>query len=184
MTKQARRQADVVYTSLGIRVDRHEASVETAVHLDARGERPVFDRPTDPVYASKSNVDIYGICTSPQERNGEQFRLTFIGEIATEPPLQLKDIQARNERFVPVYKQYRGATYPVYVAPKGVAMLDHMREPKGWSAYVFAVPQLLSDMLVLLGGPRQLYLSIHEKKAERQRWIQSVSLQTTDPAIE
>jgi hypothetical protein len=44
--------------------------------------------------------------------------------------------------------------------------------------------QLTTGMLILLGHDRQLYLHVHEMKAERQRWIRSIALQTTDPATE
>jgi hypothetical protein len=39
-------------------------------------------------------------------------------------------------------------------------------------------PNLTTHMLVLLGQSGQLYLSIHEMKADRRRWIRSQSLQS------
>ena len=43
---------------------------------------------------------------------------------------------------------------------------------------------MISDMLILLGQKRRLYLSIHERKAKRARWVYGIALQTTDPAEE
>jgi hypothetical protein len=39
-------------------------------------------------------------------------------------------------------------------------------------------------MLTLLGTGRQLYISLQERKQGRDRWVRSLSLQTTDPAEE
>jgi len=42
----------------------------------------------------------------------------------------------------------------------------------------------VNDALVLLGQQATLFIALHERKAERTRWIQRISLQTTDPAEE
>jgi hypothetical protein len=39
-------------------------------------------------------------------------------------------------------------------------------------------------MLVLLNRSTPLYVALHERKEARDRWVQSLSLQTADPSAE
>jgi hypothetical protein len=40
---------------------------------------------------------------------------------------------------------------------------------------------MITQMLVLLGNVRPLYLHVHERKFDRTRWIDGLNLRTTDP---
>ena len=53
-----------------------------------------------------------------------------------------------------------------------------------WTAWVRVLPRLASDMLVLLTSGKELYLALTETTDERTRWVQRLSLQTTDPTEE
>lgn len=184
MPRKSRPKDREIFTLLSVKVERRDARVETSIHSDLRSQRPVFDRPTDPVYEVRTMIEVSGVVVNPDTRQGERFDLTILGEISTEPPLVLKDMQATDDDRRPMFKAYRGVQYPLYVAPRGLALLQRLRGQPGWSAWIFAAPRLLSDMLTLLSSPRQLYLSVHEKKTGRERWVQSLSLQTSDPANE
>jgi len=93
-----------------------------------------------------------------------------------QPPrtkLTLKDVC--DEFHVPVYRPYRGQQIPVYKDVRGLAAIDN-RTPvhdRVWQSWIPDDPRVA-----------HLLLSIHEMKSERQRWIRSISLQTTDPANE
>jgi hypothetical protein len=52
------------------------------------------------------------------------------------------------------------------------------------TAWVFLDPRLVTDMLMILVSGRATYLSLHEKRADRRRWLTDVSLQTADPSAE
>jgi hypothetical protein len=49
---------------------------------------------------------------------------------------------------------------------------------------VFIEPRLVTDMLMILTSGRKTFLLLYEKKANRERWLTGISLQTTDPAVE
>lgn len=178
------KKLEAEHTMLGIKVDRYDARVEAALHMDARGEHPYYNRPNDLVFPTHTTLDIYGNIAYPDERVGELFRLTVIGETSSDPPLILKNVQVRDEHNIPQYRTIRGTTYPVYDSPQGLTALERMREARGWRAWIFSAPHFVTELLVLLPSNSQLYLSVQEKKADRKRWVQSVSLQTTDPASE
>jgi hypothetical protein len=72
----------------------------------------------------------------------------------------------------------------VYDIPHGLAVIERRRSDGAWTASVPVEPKLVTHMLILLGHGSQTYLSIHERRLERRRWIRSISLQTTDPAKE
>lgn len=84
-------------------------------------------------------------------------------------------MQARDKYNAPQYRTYRGKQVPVYVPPKGMGMIDKVRGELRWTG---------SDLLILLGQGRPLFIGIDERKHERTRWLHSVSLQMTDPAQE
>lgn len=85
---------------------------------------------------------------------------------------------------LPKYRAYRGKQIPVYAPPKGMGTLEKERGQPRWHGAVWAQPRYVNDLLVLLDHNQQLYLSIHERKIERKRWIQSITVQTSDPAEE
>ena len=62
--------------------------------------------------------------------------------------------------------------------------LDKARGQSHWTGTIWAQPRFMADLLVLLGRDRPLFMAVVEKKIERHRWIQRVTIQTTDPAEE
>ena len=93
-------------------------------------------------------------------------------------------MQLVDEYRAPRYREYRGKRVPIYAPPKGIATLDKIHGEPRWHSAIFVSPRFITDLLILLGHTRNLFVAIHERKLERQRWIQSVGLQTTDPAEE
>jgi hypothetical protein len=53
-----------------------------------------------------------------------------------------------------------------------------------WTAWINVLPRLVSDMLAILNTSRPTWISLHETKYGRVRWIRDISIQTTDPAEE
>jgi len=72
----------------------------------------------------------------------------------------------------------------VFKDPNGFALLEKIRGEATWTTWLNLAPRLVTDMLVLLGQQRPIYLAIQERKIKRTRWVQSITLQTTDPAEE
>ena len=98
--------------------------------------------------------------------------------------MTLDDAQVRDEHGVRQYRTYRGKSVPVYKAPRGFGLLQKDRGEKRWRAWVNALPRFVGDMLALLRADRELYIALQERRQGRDRWINSVSLQTTNPAEE
>ncbi len=96
----------------------------------------------------------------------------------------LRDVQERDEYGSPKYRPHRGRQIPVYNPPPGMGLIEKVRGEPRWSAWLHVSPSFASDALGLLSNGRSLFLAIHERKKDRARWVQSVSLQTTDPAEE
>jgi hypothetical protein len=71
----------------------------------------------------------------------------------------------------------------VYRKPPGLGVLEKRGE-RAWTGRVNVEARLVSDMLVLLMSGRPLFLAIDERKDGRTRWIDGITLQTTDPAEE
>ena len=70
---------------------------------------------------------------------------------------------------------------PVYRRPLGIATLEKARGERRWTTCAF-LPQATGDaMRQLMYATRPLYLAVHERKADRKRWAQSLSLQTRMP---
>jgi hypothetical protein len=146
--------------------------------------RPFNDLPDDFVFECSTELVIRGVACYPAERADERYEITLRAKDPRGLRLRLKDIQARDEHHVPVYRQYRGNHFPVYEPPPGLSTIERRRADGTWQAFLFVEPTLATDMLILLGQNRQLYLSIHELKADRRRWLRSISLQSSNPADE
>ena len=58
----------------------------------------------------------------------------------------------------------------------------HVEFPEG--ARLFVLPDFVRDAMTLLGHDRPLYIALRERREQRRRWIERLSLQTGDPAEE
>lgn len=184
MSARTSRGSGEQHAFLAIRVSAYEARTEAGLNISLVGGRPFDDDPEDFVFAFGTQVVINGVSTYPAERAGENFEITLRASDGSSWRPRLKDIHTRDEHQSPVYRKYRGEHYAVYKPPPGLGTLERRRTDKTWQCYLPVEPKLTTDMLILLTQSRQLYVYIHEKKSDRRRWIQSISLQTTDPAEE
>lgn len=100
-------------------------------------------------WCSRPSPDTRGKSTYPPERAGESYEVTIKGDPSHRSRITLKDVHARSEHDVPLYRPYRGTQIPIYECPPGLSTLE-----RRWH-----------DML--LGQSRQLYLCIHESKGNR-----------------
>ena len=73
---------------------------------------------------------------------------------------------------------------PIYDPPKGIGLLNKIRGEPRWTAWLNVPPHFTGDALALLSNGKSLFLAIHERKRNRVCWVQSLSLQTIDPAEE
>jgi len=175
------------HTFLGIRVERYEASMEAGVNHGVYAPQLAWNLDDDhPLYEFNTRLMIVGVATYPEGREGDsyEFRISADNVGAFDIRATLKDVQVRDEHGSPKYRSYRGRQVPVYIPPKGMGLIDKVRGEPRWTAWLRVLPCFASDALVLLRSDRTLFLAVHERKRDRTRWIQSLSLQTTDPSEE
>ena len=175
------------HTHIVVRVDRFKVRSSAGINHHAREPRYAYHDPADEfLYQFQTHLDIAGTVLDPQDRAGDAFGLTVHAESSPASGIfdRLKDVRLLDEHNAPRYQTYRGRDYPLYWAPSGLGMIYKARGEKRWSAALFAAPCFVSDWLVLLGDGRNLFLAIHECKIQRQRWMQDVALQTTDPWVD
>lgn len=172
------------YTFLGVGLSGFSARVGASVSHKARDPRHYRDDTN--VYEFTSSLEFEGVCTYPEERAGEFYRLTAYGHEPRpgEFALTLADCHVRDERGLPKYRKLAGKQVPVYEVPKGIGLLNRERGTRAWTGWVWVSSQLITDMLTLLRTAGPLYVGIQESKVDRSRWIVGLTLQTTDPANE
>lgn len=178
--------ANEEHTFLAIRVESYAASVDAAVNYNVRAPELAWNSDEDdPLYTFTTQLNIVGVATYPKQCEGDTYEFTIYGDNLGSRDIRatLKDVQARDEGS-PKYRTYRGRQVPIYTPPKGMGLINKVRGEPRWTAWLRVWPCFASDALVLLCSARTLFLAVHERKSERNRWIQNLSLQTTDPAEE
>lgn len=172
------------YDFLSIRVTDYKAYVDASINHDVRDKRYYHDDAK--VYKFSSHVEITGICTWPEEKEGDEYVMTIYGsEIRTgDFDLTLSDCHVLDERSIPKFKKVRGKEVPIYDVPKGLGTIEKQRGIALWSGCLWVSPQGITNMLNLLPNVTPLYMFIHERNIERNRWIVGFTLQTSDPAEE
>jgi len=181
----SRKRNEDEYTALSIKVESYEVAVGVSVNLNLQTPVPIRYSDDDPVFTPDLKLEFVGTSTYPEQRAGDRYEIVVYGERAEKEQLKLKDIHVRDKHELPVYRTYRGQEIPVFKPPPGIAVLDKRPGIREWSLWVFVVASVARDMLTLLTASRRpLYLSILERKIDRQRWVQSLKLRTTDPAYE
>lgn len=175
------------HTFLGLQVQQYEASVGASINHYAHAPQSAWDLDDqDPVYKFTLHLRIKATSVYPEERANESYELSLYANDSPSQRLNvtLRDIQVRDKHGSPQYRPYRGKQVPIYSAPKGLGFLDKIRGESRWTAALFVPGHFGNDMLTLLAHKRPLFVSIHESKDGRDRWVRSMSLQTNDPAEE
>jgi hypothetical protein len=180
----AKRNSVKAHAFLTIRVNSFDVRSSAGINIFLKGTYPDFVSEEERVFISTSHLTIRGECTLPRDRVGQKFEVLVYGQNARRSQLKVEDIHNRDDDRVPVYRMIRGKRVPVFDVPRGIATIERRRDDGVWSAWVPVEPHLITDMLVVLGLARKSFLSIHERKFERRRWIQDFALQTNDPSEE
>jgi hypothetical protein len=172
------------HTHLAIRVESFSASVSAGINRSLYGDRPKDIVGDEQIVESSIGLEVRGVCTYPPPRADQKFEITVHTENPAKAGLRVKDVHRRDENNVPQYQKKRDQLYPVYDLPPGLGLIERRRGNDVWTGWIFVEPQVVTNMLILLGQTKPSYLSINERRIERHRWIWHISLQTTDPAAE
>lgn len=183
----AKRTTRGEHAQIAIRVDHHDVFVSAGLNLDLVAPEYALNLDErDLALECVSRLVIRGTGIDPKSRVGHQFEFSISGDDAPSKgvALTLKDKQLRDEYGVPKYRAYREREIPMYRDSDGIALLSKTRGQNLWAAWINVAPVVVSDMMVLLQTDRQMFISMHEFKEGRNRWIRRIEVQTSDPLTE
>jgi hypothetical protein len=166
---------------LTIAVEEYSASIGASINSEVRRTRPESDQV--PIFRFVSSIEIKGTCTAPDDRAKQTYQVTIYPPPAYEHKLdaKLEDVHVRDEHGSPRYQKVRGQLLPVYDLPFGLGLLHRKRGAIMWDGWIWTPEPMITQMLVLLGNVRPLYLHLHERKIDRTCCIDGLTLRTTDP---
>ena len=93
----------------------------------------------------------------------------------------LEDCHEEDEEGFKKYRKQKGKEIPVYDIPKGLAVLNKLRGERHWSTALWLPRDIVTDMLVLLNGSKQVFAFVHLKHVNRDLWVLGFDLQTSNP---
>jgi hypothetical protein len=175
------------YTHFVLRVDRYEVRAHAGINRHAHNPQYAWrDTEDEPLYEFEIDLEVGGACTHPESRAGDRCTLTIYCDNSPQSDIyrKLKDVQLVDDHYSRQYREYRGKRLPIYVPPRGMGTMDKSRGEAHWHGTIWAQPQFCTGLSILLGQGKPLFMEIVEQKIERQRWIQRVALQTSDPVNE
>jgi hypothetical protein len=180
-----RKQKQAEYVFIGVKVDEYSARAEAGVNFHLHGSLYPFDHEDEPIYSFETVLHISGICTDPEDRTGHRYDITLYGmpDVQRNNP-RIKDLHGRGEHGSPKYRKVRGREEPVYAPAPPLAYINKIRGEDRWTSSLFVAPQMVTDSLIILSGQKPAYISIHEIKESRKRRVNSLSVQTNNPAEE
>lgn len=177
------RGALIEHTFLHVSLTDFDVSIDAAVNHNLRDERPRPGTEDEYAFEFATRLELTGHCTYPDKRAGDLYKVIIWTqkERKGDIPLTLKDFQRIGEDHSPEYKSIRGVSVPVYDPPNGMSVTTKRHGEPIWDVWMQYPPGTITDMLILLSHTTPLYLTLHETKKEKKRWIQSLTLQTTIP---
>ena len=182
--KKTTRKLIEQYTDIAVRVDLYEVRATVSINHDLQSPEFAYLLDEDaPVYQFDTHLEIFGTSVAPSSRAGDEYHLSLFGDGSSSGSVNrtLKSMQERDEDNALKYRTYRGRTVPVYREPQGLAVISKQRGEPRWTVWVPALPRFVSDVLILLGQDRQVYITLYERKIARRRWLQYLTIQTDDP---
>lgn len=176
-----------VYSLIALQLVSYELDISAGINYEVRDRR---DRtPFSRVYNFDSRVRLYCTCIDPDGSGkvGDEYSFAVLtGDSRAESLSRiLKDYKAVDDSGTPVSRRVRGRDEPVYNEPKGVGFIENYnRHTDARPAYLWLPPETISDMLAVLTTMDKLFVTVHQYKFERKRWIVGFTLQTTNPLDE
>ncbi|MEW8508979.1 MAG: hypothetical protein AB2598_20005 [Candidatus Thiodiazotropha sp.] len=175
------------HTFLAITIEDYKVTINTGPNSQILGSTRYVKDDEEHAIVSDTVLELTGVCTDPEDRAGEHYEISLRGGSSDTDDIlgqRIRDLHRKNKDGSHEYRQYRGGTYPVYEDPPELGLVEKIRGESRWFAWASVHHQMVTDALILLGGDKPSYVSIHEKKIGRYRWVRSISVQSVDPAVE
>ena len=101
------------YSFTSIRIQNHKARVGASINHKAKDKRYQHDELR--VYQFDSYLEIAGICTYPEDREGEKYLFTVYGDQSDQGDLnaRLREFHVKDKNGDPKYRKLRGYHQPV-----------------------------------------------------------------------
>ena len=182
-SKAKKRQVEE-HSHLTISVEKYEASVSLRInHYAYEPQYAWQSTDEEPVYELSNDLIVSGSILEPADRAGDRCVITLYGADTSVRDLdaKLEDIAEVDENRVPRFRTYRGREVPIYRPPRGLGLIDKARGEPEWRTSLFVKPCLVDRWQTLLGSSRKLFISLHECKAGRKRWVRGIELMTQNP---
>lgn len=185
--KSRRRPPTEAHSHLVIAVEGHQTSVSARINHYAYEPQYAFRLLEDePVYQFSNRLVASGTIVSEGKSAGDRCVVTLYGDPSPAFNLdaRLEDIAELDAHGSPRYRTFRGKEVPVYRPPKGLGVIEKVRGEPLWQTSLFVKPVFVDRWLALLGSSRDLFISLHECKLGRKRWVRGVELGTANPEEE
>ncbi|MCG8026417.1 MAG: hypothetical protein N0E59_08880 [Candidatus Thiodiazotropha taylori] len=183
MTSRKRKQRS--HDFISIKVSDYAVRSDAGINTNLLSQPYDIDDESEHVHRFETKLEITGECIDPGDRSGHRFDINMFGDSSVNDRVpRIRDLQERDAEGEEIYKMYRGKRYPAYKQPPGVAYLEKTWGKDRWLTSIWVTPQMVTDALVILSGPKQVYVSIHAIKEKRYYRIMNLSVQTADPADE
>ena len=174
------------YTSVVATIDTYDVETHASINNDMDAAFREFADDEAPVFTFETDLTIRATCTEPTARKGHAIELTLLSpaHLSRRLRYRIKQFRKTDDDGTPIYKKYRDGEFPVYEKPPGIARIDKVRGEDQWPIWMQVAPQMTSDTLLTLASGKQVWLWFQEKKEDRQRWVEYLSVQTKAPEEE
>lgn len=169
MTVVTRANKQNEYTFLSLIVTNFDVRTGAAISPEIRTGRACS--PDTKIVEHHTALDIECLNIDPDEPLSDSYSFTIYGNSDTQPRLEetLADYHVEDKEGFKKYRKRRGVEMPVYDIPSGLAVLSKMRGERRWSTALWLTRDVVSDMLVLLNGEKQVYTAAHLKHESRKQ---------------
>lgn len=165
-------------------MENYEASVSAGInHVAYEPQYGWYSDGEEPVYQFRVDLTVSGKATSPDDRAGNSYDIMLSGESAPVRDLdcKLRGLAELDEFGAPRYRKYRGRDVPIYEPPPGLGVLNKVRGAPSWSTFLLVKPSMIEQWLTLLTTRSELFISMHEFRANRTRWVRRIQIGTAAP---
>ena len=169
------------YSFTAIQITNYDIYIDSSINYEVRDKRHHFDDAK--IYDFSSYIKFHGSCMDSQGINDRKYEIIAYGSEAQpgDFDLKLSDCHLQDEKGFRQFRKYRGREVPIYNIPNGIGMLTRLKGSQITFGSAWVSPETITNMLAVLPHVSPIYLSIHERLIEGQRWIIGLTLQTSDP---
>lgn len=168
------------FRSLFVEVERFDSAV--MAHVNTEVWQPRSHTPETPIFDFGSEASITGHIYYPPEVEGWRYDLHVYGDSLRDQASEvLGDTPLRNTDGEPRLVRRGGLKVPAFDSNHSLGFVNKIRGEEGYAATVWVPRSVAADMLGELRSDRPSFLSIHERKVDRSRFVVGVTISSSRP---